>query len=382
MKKIFSMLLAASCLLGLASCGDDDGNSATPLSTIKVLSASTSLKSRPDTGCVVVDCNPVKAYVSASKQSWLQVELKGDSVKLYAKQNESTESRNALLVIKKSENDSVMLNVDQLGMIFILQNKVDIVQVNDNAKSYFFNVKTDFEGRILSTPDWISAKFEDSRLNIDVQANEEGHLREGYVTYGCGNFKDSLKVTQYDFAKDILGDYEIWVGYNPTTDVCENKIPATLTSTANGLVTLNFSALYDSKSIPLQFPVAFDSDSLSISISSGDQVASYKDKRNKWTYFFTVFASPTGSILPSLTSQGDTLLLNNSGKITAYMKYDKQKGTYGSFSGLAYNEGGYSAEFKRIYIGAFSSSTPYKQFLINNEWWASLYDMMLVKKEK
>ena len=382
MKKIISMLLVAGGLLGLASCNDDDEYKATQLSSIKVLSAETSLQSRSDTGCVVVDCQPVEAYVSAADQSWLQVELKNDSVKFYAKQNESTESRNAMLTIKKSENDSVMLNVDQLGMLFIVQNKQDIMQANDNASEYYFYVKSDFMGQVLSTPDWISADFNNSRLNINVTENEEGHIREGYVTYGCGNFKDSVKVTQYNFEKDILGDYELWVGYNPATDVCDRKIEATLTSTENGLVTLNFTALYGNVNIPMQLPVSFDADSISLSIASGAQVASYKDKRNKWTYFFTVYASSTGSILPSLNSQGDTLLLNTSGNITAYMKYDKKKGTHGSFSGLAYNEGGYSAEFKRMYIGAFSSSTPYKQYLINNEWWASLYDMVLVKKEK
>lgn len=382
MKKIFSMLLTASCLFGLASCSDDDGNSATPLSTIKVVSAQTSLQARPDTGSVVVDCEPVKAYVSDADQSWLKVEVKGDSVKFYAKQNLTTESRNAMLTIKKSANDSVMLNVDQLGMIFIVQNKVDIMQINDDANNYYFNVKTDYEGKVVSTPDWITAKFEDSRLKINVASNEEGHIRVGYVAYSCGNFKDSVKVTQYDFEKDILGDYELWIGYNPITDVMERKVDAVLAQNANGLVTLKFSALYGKVTVPLTFPVSFDSDSISLSINSGDQVASYKDKKNKWTYFFTVFASPTGSILPSVDANGDSLLLNKSGIITAQMQYDKKKGTYGSFSGLAYNEGGYSAEFKRMYIGAFSESYPYKKYLINNEWWASLYDMVLVKKEK
>lgn len=279
MKKIFSMLLAASCLFGLASCSDDDGNSATPLSTIKVVSAQTSLQARPDTGSVVVDCEPVKAYVSDADQSWLKVEVKGDSVKFYAKQNLTTESRNAMLTIKKSANDSVILNVDQLGMIFIVQNKVDIMQVNDNANSYYFNVKTDYEGKVVSTPDWITAEFKNSRLNIDVKPNEEGHIRVGYVAYSCGNFKDSVKVTQYDFEKDILGDYELWIGYNPITDVMERKVDAVLSQNANGLVTLKFSALYGNVTVPLQFPMTFDSDSISLTINSGDQVASYNNKK-------------------------------------------------------------------------------------------------------
>ena len=382
MKKIFAMVVALGCLVGLASCSDDDDHKATQLSTIKVLSVETSLQARPDTGSVVVDCEPVQAYVDAADESWLDVEVKGNAVMFYAKQNESTESRNTKLTIKKNDNDSIMLNVDQLGMIFIVQNKVDIVQPNDRAQEYFYTVKTDYVGRVVSSPDWVEADFASSRLNVNVKENTEGHLRDGYVVYESGNYKDSIKVTQYDFEKDILGEYEIWVGYNPVTDLCETKVPATLSATVNGAVTLSFNALYDNNNIKVQFPVSFDSDSISISIESGSQVASYKDKRNKWTYFVTMFSSPTGSILPALDQAGDTLMQNQSGKITARMKYDSKKGTYGMFSGLAYNEGGYSAEFKSLYIGAFTTSLPYKKNLVNNEWWFSMYDMMLVKKEK
>lgn len=382
MKKILAMLLMASAVLGLSSCSDDNDNQATPLSTINVLSSETSLLAKPDTGYVVVDCQPVKAYVAAGDEAWLQVEVKGDSVKFYSKQNESTESRNSLLVIKKSENDSVQLNVLQRGMIFIIENKVNIMQQTDDAKDYHFNVRTDYKGEVKSMPDWVTANFDGSRLNINVAENKEGHMREGYVAYSCGNFKDSIKVTQYDFAKDILGDYELWVGYNAKTDQMETKIPVTLTTNVNGAVIMKFDALYKKATVNLQFPVTFDGDSVSFSITSGQNVGIYSDRRNQKTYFYTMFASPSGSVLPALNQAGDTLMQNTSGKITAYMKYDKKKGTYGSFSGMAYNEGGYSAEFKRLYIGAFSSSAPYKNNLVDNEWWISLYDMVLVKKNK
>lgn len=382
MKKILAMLLVASAVLGLASCSDDNDYKATQLSTINVLGSETSLLAKPDTGYVVVDCEPVKVYVAAGDESWLQVEVKGDSVKFYSKQNESTESRNSLLVIKKSATDSVQLNVLQRGMIFIIENKVNIMQQTDNARDYHFNVTTDYKGEVVSMPDWVTANFDGSRFNVNVAENKEGHMREGYVTYRCGNYKDSIKVTQYDFEKDILGNYELWVGYDPKTDVVEKKIPVVLATNENGAVTMSFDALYKNSTLHLQFPVTFDGDSVSISITSGQNVAIYTDPRRQKTYFYTMFASPTGSVLPALNQAGDTLMQNTSGKITAYMKYDKKKATtYGGFAGMAYNEGGYSAEFKRMYIGAFKTSAPYKNSLINNEWWTSLYDMVLVKKK-
>lgn len=380
MKKIYGMLLAAVCVLAMTSCGDDNDNQATALSTINVLSSETQLQARPDTGKVVVDCHPVKAYVAAEDESWLKVEVKDDNVWFYATQNESTESRNSLLVIKKSDNDSVQLNILQKGMIFIIDKKTNITQVTDNAKSYYFNVNTDYVGNIVSTPEWAEARFENSRLYIDVKENNEGHLREGYVAYACGNYKDSIKVTQYDFDKDILGEYEIWEGYDADLDLCQTKIPATLQASANGSVTLNFDANYENTVVHVQLPVTFDGDSIAINIQSGQQVASFKDKRNKWTYFYSVYATDKGIVLPATDQAGNLLYLNTSGNIKAFMKYDQKKGTYGMFSGFAYNEGGYVGEFYKMYIGAFSTSSPYESSLINGEWWLSLSRIMLVKK--
>ena len=230
------MSLVAGCAIGIFSCSDDNDYKATPLSTIEVLSASTSLIAGQDTGWVKTNCNVAAAYVDAEDRSWIDVTVKGDSVKFFTKQNESTESRNTMLVIKKSDNDSVKVNITQRGMIFIVQKKVNIVQFTDDAKSYYYNINTDYVGKVVETPSWIEANFTDSRLNINVAENNEGHIREGYVKYSCGNFSDSICVTQYEFAKDILGEYELWVGYNEETDVMEKKVPATLSTNVSSSI--------------------------------------------------------------------------------------------------------------------------------------------------
>lgn len=378
------MIVTAGCLLGLASCSDDDYK-ATELSTIKVLSAETSLQACKDTGYVVLDCAPMQAYVDAADQDWIKVEVKDDSVKFYAVQNESTESRNTKLTIKKSANDSIMMNVDQLGLIFIVQNRVDIVQMNDEAKSYHFNVKTDYVGEIVSTPDWVTADFTESRMNINFAENKEGHMREGYVTYRCGNFKDSLKVTQYDLQKDLLGDYYLLTGYDAKTDTYTGEpIPVTLKQNTAGAISMNLTALYNNKAnVAVSFPVSFDEDSVSFSISSGTVVARYVNpKGNKTTYFWSVFCDPNGTYLPYVEQGTNEIVMKNtSGKITAYMTYDKKKGTYGFFSGMAYDESGYSAEFGSLNVGGFTTSDPYKKNLVNNEWWFSLSNIVLVKKQ-
>ena len=381
MKKIYSFIILATLCLGLASCSDDKGEP-TPLSTIKVLAAETSFESDPSTGEVVVDCNPIQAYVGKEDQAWLDVQIDQNTVKLSAKRNESSESRNALLTIKKSANDSVMINVAQKGLIFIVENKTDILQATDLAKEYNFDISSSIPGYIISVPDWMEANITSDKLNIKVKENNEGHVREGYVKFGCGNVKDSVKVTQFEFEKDLLGDYELWLGYDEETDKCERKLPVTVTSTENGAVTLNLSTVYENTKVNLQFPMSFDSDSLKFTINSGHSIGQYRNKKNKWRYFYGIFADTDGVYLQLQDANNNILLTDDSGTISAVMRHEDGKGTYGTFSGLAYNKSGNVAKFGSIYVGAFTSTPPKEGDLVDGKWAFYLKDMMLVKKDK
>ena len=381
MKKLYSFILLTTLCFGLASCSDDKGE-ATQLSTIKVLAAETSFESDPSTGKVVVNCSPIDAYVDAEDRGWLDVQIDKDTVKLSAKRNVSNESRNAMLTIKKNDNDSVMLNVAQKGLIFIVKDKQDIIQHNDLSQSYSFAISSSIQGQILSAPNWINATMTMDKLSINVTENNEGHIREGFVKYNCGSVTDSIKVTQFELEKDLLGDYELWIDYDEKTDLCSNKLPVTIQATDNGSVTMNFVALYKKTNVNFQFPMTFNTDSLAFSISSGQLVASFKDKKNKWTYFYAIFADPNGTYLPYEDSNGNFILSDESGKISAFMKYDNKKGTYGRFSGLAFNNSGNVATFGSIYVGAFSTPSPYESCLIDKEWAFYMKDIMLVKKNK
>lgn len=381
MKKIYGFVLLAALCLGMVSCSEDKGE-ATPLSTINVIAAETSFESSESTGKVVVDCNPIAAYVDAADQQWLDVQVEQNTVTLSAKRNTSTESRNALLTIKKSANDSVMLNVDQKGMVFIVHDKVDIMQKNDLAGEYSYSVSSEIQPQILSTPSWIEANFANDKLNVKVSENNDGHVRQGYVTYSCGNMKDSVKVTQFELVKDLLGDYELWVDYNEETDLCETKVPVNISMTENGAVTMNFTSLYKNTNVNFQIPMTFSEDSLAFNITSGQLVASYQNKKNKWTYFYAIFVDPNGTYLPYEDSNGNVILSDTSGKITAFLQHEEGKGTYGKFAGKAFNNSGNVADFGSIYFGAFSVSAPYVSYLIDNEWAFYLRNMMLVKKDK
>lgn len=381
MKKIYSFIVLTVICLGLVSCSDDKGE-AVQMGTINVLAAETSFESAPSTGKIVVDCNPVKAYVDAADQSWLDVQIDQNTVMLNMKRNSSTESRNALLTIKKNDNDSVMLNIAQKGMIFSVNGKMDIMQHNDRVGEYSFKVSAEILPQIISAPDWIEADMTQEKLNIKVLENNEGHMRDGYVKYACGNIKDSIKVTQYEFEKDFLGDYELWVGYDEKTDLCEKKMPVTISATESGSVTMNLATEYDNTAVNLQFPMSFDSDSLKFSISSGQNLGSYLNKKKKRRYFYGIFANTEGVYLQLQDDQNNILLTDQTGSISAVMKHENGKGTYGTFAGLAYNNSGNVATFGYLYIGVFTGTQPKESELVDNEFAFKLNDMVLVKKDK
>lgn len=381
MKKIYGFTLLVALCLGMASCSDDKGE-ATPLSTINVIAAETSFESCESTGKVVVDCNPIKAYVDAADQQWLDVQVEQNTVSLTAKRNTSSESRNALLIIKKTANDSVMLNVDQKGMIFIVQDKTDILQQNDLAGEYSYSVQAEVLPQVLSAPSWVEANFTTDKLKVKLSKNDDGHMRQGYVTYSCGNMKDSIKVTQFELEKDFLGDYELWADYDEKTGTCSTKVPVKIGTTDNGSITMNFTSVYKNTNVDFQIPMTFSEDSLAFNITSGQLVASYKNKKNKWTYFYAIFIGQDGRYLPYEDANGNLILSDTSGKISAFMKYENGKGTFGKFTGKAFDNSGNVADFGSMLFGAFSVSSPYLNYLIDNKWAFYLKDMMLVKKDK
>lgn len=372
MKKIYSLAILAAACLGMASCSDDKGE-ATQLSTIKVLSAETSFESLADTGKVVLDCNPVKAYVGKDDQDWLDVQIDQNTVNLYAKLNGSSESRNALLTIKKSENDSIQLNVDQKGLVFIVESKSDIVLYDDESHEYTYKVQSAVAGKILSAPSWVTANMTKEQIDVKISANNDGHMRQGYVKYNCGSIVDSIKVSQYDFDKDLKGNYLLLTEYDAEKNVYRGYLPVTM-----GESTMSLEFDYNGQTIKAGFNTSFDRDNVAFSISSGQVIASFQ-KRNQWTYFHGIFATAGNATLNRQDSNGNLIFGDESGLITAPMVYDDVRGTYGFFTGDAYNSGGYQGTFAKILIGAFTNSIPYQATLVDGSVWSIEGPLVLVK---
>lgn len=248
--------------LALASCDDDDKVADAGL---QVLSAETSFDANGGEHEISVNKDVVKAYTA---DSWLAVDAKGNIVTLSTGQNVSNESRHTTVVLKASATDSTIINVSQLGSVCVIDGaNAGIATSSDAAASFLYYMKHDLPVEVSSSDDWISANVTKDSLKVDLAENKSGHLRRGWLAYACGNVKDTISVVQYEFSKDIAGDYYFY-GYNYSTQK-PVAYDATLEGTPDACV-LKFPKW------GLTLPVEFDKNKLALSIKNMQYMGPYE----------------------------------------------------------------------------------------------------------
>ena len=228
-KSIYIIGMAAMGLM--ASCSSDSDYQAVAESTINVLSAQTSLGPNASEGEVTVDCTPAKAYTD--EPSWLSASIEGSTVKLAALANDSRQSRNAKLVIKKTEADSVVINVSQYGLVLEI-NKADMIFSNDEATEFVKAYSSNADVKVIYAPEWAKASVDtvSQELKVSLSENTTGHLRADYIKYQVAAVTDSFVVKQFDFDKDIAGKYFFtYLDFNEDDKLERYTVHATLSRT-------------------------------------------------------------------------------------------------------------------------------------------------------
>jgi len=219
MKKIYNILIVSMSCIILAAC--DNYSYTEKVNSVKVNSAETIIDAAGGTKSIAVETNGnISAY---SKDKWLSVSCKGDSVKLNAGENITKYSRHTTVIIK-SGGDSTIVNVSQSGAIFSLGQSGNIFVHNAGAVNSY-KLKSNVPIAVSSNEDWISGNNANDSLYVTTSPNTTGKPRYGYLRYAYGNVTDSIKVVQYD-AADLTGRW-IWQ-YN---DGSENKAMYVTTTT-------------------------------------------------------------------------------------------------------------------------------------------------------
>lgn len=201
MKKIFGFLTLALATTALFSCSDDDNNSNTTVDGVQIVTRPAEIA--PAGGESAIEVNKPVASVYATN-AWLNVAADGNTVKLSADANSSVESRHSNVVIKASENDSTVISVSQLGLVFHYEDG-NVSMGNDGGKFAKF-VKHNEPMEIERTPEWASATVDGDSIRVDVSANATGNARGGYVVFKSSALKDSILISQADFSQ-LKGDY-------------------------------------------------------------------------------------------------------------------------------------------------------------------------------
>lgn len=210
MKKIFGFLTLALATTALFSCNDDDNNSTTTDNGVKIVTRPAEIA--PAGGESAIEVNKPVANVYATN-AWLNVTAEGNTVKLSADANGSVESRHSNVVIKASDNDSTVVSVSQLGLIFNYEDG-NVSMGNAGGKFAKF-VKHNEPMQIERMPEWASATVDGDSICVDVSANTSGNARGGYVVFKSNALKDSILISQADFSQ-LKGDY-YFGGYDLST---------------------------------------------------------------------------------------------------------------------------------------------------------------------
>lgn len=201
MKKIFGFLTLALATTALFSCSDDDNNSNTTADGVQIVTRPSEIA--PAGGESAIEVNKPVASVYATN-AWLNVTAEGNTVKLSADANSSVESRHSNVVIKASENDSTVISVSQLGLVFHYED--GNVSMGNNGGKFAKFVKHNEPMEIERVPEWASATVDGDSIRVDVSANATGNARGGYVVFKSSAMKDSILISQADFSQ-LKGDY-------------------------------------------------------------------------------------------------------------------------------------------------------------------------------
>ncbi|MBR1402252.1 MAG: BACON domain-containing protein [Prevotella sp.] len=209
MKKIYSLfVIAAGCLI-MASCGDD--NDYEPkTSSVSVVSAETELAAAGESKTIVVNGTGLSASFPSSA-TWISASVSGNNITVTAEPNLNNETRHALLTVRASNGDETSVSFSQFGAIFSIDAPPEI-HLTDDSQTIELDAKFNLPLTVSTSDDWLSVRVDEanSKVILTASANNTGNMRFGDVDYSIGNVQGSFSVEQWDFAKDVLGQYYLW----------------------------------------------------------------------------------------------------------------------------------------------------------------------------
>lgn len=331
MKNLFNIFLSASLALTFATgCDDDDTYVVVDpaANMVKVVSRQTTLPAAPSQGKVVVEAD-APVTVTSTADGWLTTSVDGNTILLNTDFNASLESRSATLTIKSGTKESQIAVIQEGVIVDVdLGGSTSIGLTKDNAQTLEYDLKSNCETTFNTDVDWVNVTISDGvrasggkTLVVSLEENTTGHLRRGNITYKAGPVEGVIPVSQYEFDKDIAGDYEF--RYYNSTKKNTYKRSCVVSKTSEGY---NCEFAYSSTE-KYNIPMIFDPDKCTFTINSASHIGTYNDK----DAFTIILGHNAANSLYNTTSTsiGLTGAIKHSGEATTIEFLDN-----GSWSGF------------------------------------------------
>ena len=175
-----------------------------------------------------------------------------NKIEIEAEDNNEADPREGTITITMGEY-SDEITIVQHG--FLLELEEEEVETTDDAGNVSVSVNhSRVIEKVESQADWIKASFNNktNALVCKVTANDTGWERTGTVTITSGPVTRTLTITQFDYTKDVLGEFE-FVYASDAMGSQWSSIPAELTS--DELI------LHVTKTVDFTIPVEHDTKS-------------------------------------------------------------------------------------------------------------------------
>lgn len=286
MKKLFKISLSLCLALTfMVGCSDDDKYTPADPSQqmVKITKRETTLPASPSQARIEVEAEgPVT--VTTTADGWLTPTVNGNVITFDATFNASLESRSATVTIKCGQKSSNVAIIQE-GVIADLGGLTNIVSTNDDARTFEIPAKTNCDVAFNSDADWVNVEIEDGVLKISLAPNATGHVRRANLTYSAGPVHGEVPILQYDFAKDIAGDYQ-WIYSNNSSGANWYYYNCNVSKTTSGYnchITINSTVAFD-------IPMTFDAENCKFTINSATNIGMYNEN-----YAFSIVYGPRNS---------------------------------------------------------------------------------------
>lgn len=293
-KYLYNILWAVMLSMGFSACSDDTENPYAIVSDLKIISSNVLFDAPASKGDIQVESgSPISVESSAS---WCTTKVEGNIIEVYTTQNTSLNGRSAILTITNSKKEKVRATIQQLGMRFKV-NSNEIITGTDKGFTHTYDVDYNIEPVITSSVSWLHVNKDDKKMTITADANNEGHLREGYIRINVADFKDSICVKQFDFDKDIAGNYSLVYTDSETKERCFVNVKISLSGST---YRMNLTDLQ------LAVPVNFEEMSGTLSFKPGQYIG-IKQQKYLYTALLDSKEDPskgTVTLDPSVTFNG------------------------------------------------------------------------------